>query len=166
MTTTRRCAMSPKRRSIAVAVTALAIASTIFWPLPRVAAQGTGDALKTMAGILTDVWDSANHWLRVQFTASTVSWTQSLVTLSGGTSATLIAANSSRKKLRWMVTGTNPMTVAPGLVTVTAGAGMNYNGAATTGYQGGADSFDGDASTQAFSAISANGTTVTVWEGQ
>lgn len=104
--------------------------------------------------------------LDINATAVTLSWTQTTVTLTAATSATLLAANASRKGLRWMVTGTNPMTVAPGLVTVIAGAGMNYSPGSGTGQQGGSDSFAGDTSTQAFSAISTLGTTVTVWEGQ
>lgn len=101
-----------------------------------------------------------------QVSSSSVTWTQSIVTLSAATSATLLAANASRKALRWMVTGTNPMTVAPGVVTVTAGQGLNYSAGSGTGQQGGADSFGpNEVSTQAFSAISTSGTTVAVWEG-
>jgi len=99
-------------------------------------------------------------------TQAPIAWTQTIVTLSAATSATLIAANASRKKLRWMVTGTNPMTVAPGAVTVVVNVGMNYNGNSGVGTQGGSDTFDGDASQQAFSAISTLGTTLTVWEGK
>lgn len=95
----------------------------------------------------------------------TVTWTQTVVTLTAATSQTLIAANTARKALRWMVTGANPMTVAPGAVTVTAGAGMNYSPGSGTGFQGGSDSFPGEVSTQAFSAISTSGTTVVIWEG-
>lgn len=94
-----------------------------------------------------------------------VTYTQTIVTLTAATSATLIAANVSRKSLRWMVTGTNPMTVIPGIATATAGTGMSYNGNASIGTQGGSDTMYGDAATQGFSAISTGGTTVCVWEG-
>lgn len=96
-----------------------------------------------------------------------ITWTQTQVTLVAGVSQTLIAANPSRKALRWMDVGTSSMTVAPGAVTVTAGVGMNYDPGAGSGRQGGAEQFvPGEMSTQAFSAISAAGTIVTVWEGQ
>lgn len=95
-----------------------------------------------------------------------ITWTQTIVTLTAATSAALIAANANRKALRWMVTGLNPMTVAPGNVTVTAGAGMNYSPASGTGFQGGFESFSGiEISAQQFNAISTLGTTVAVWEG-
>ena len=93
-------------------------------------------------------------------------WTQTIVTLPAGVSTPLVAANPNRRALRWMVTGASPMTVAPGSGAVVAGQGMNYSGAAAPGQQGGADSFAGEISTQAFSAISTQGTTVAVWEGQ
>ena len=96
-----------------------------------------------------------------------ITWTQTVVTLPAGTSTTLVAANANRRALRWMVTGTNPMTVAPGAVTVVAGTGMNYSPGSGTGFQGGSDSFVGnEVSQQAFSAISTGGTTVVVWDGQ
>ena len=96
----------------------------------------------------------------------TIAWTQTVVALAAATSATLIAANANRKALRWMVSGANPMTVAPGLVAVVASVGMNYNSAPVNGAQGGSDSFAGELSLQAFSAVSALGTTVIIWEGQ
>lgn len=96
----------------------------------------------------------------------TITWTPTIVTLTAANSATLIAANANRKALRWMITGTNPMTVVPGAGPAVAGAGMNYSPGSGTGYQGGSDSFAGEVSTQAFSAISTGGTTVVVWEGQ
>lgn len=100
-------------------------------------------------------------------TPSTMAIAQTVLTLPAATSTTLVAANPARRSLRWMVTGTNPMTAAPGLVTVAAGAGMNYGAASGTGQQGGSESFEGPSvPTNAFSVISAGGTTVTVWEGQ
>lgn len=96
-----------------------------------------------------------------------ITWTQTTVTLSAAASGLLLAANTSRLALRWMVTGTNPMTVVPGAGPAVAGVGMNYSGASGVGQQGGADSFAAnEISTQAFQAISTAGTTVTVWEGQ
>lgn len=96
-----------------------------------------------------------------------ITWTQTKVTLTAATSTTLIASNTARRALRWMNTGSNPVTVAPGAVTVTAGDGMNYNPGTGIGQQGGADSFGvNEVSMDAFSAISTLGTTVIVWEGQ
>lgn len=94
-----------------------------------------------------------------------VTWTQIPVTLVAATSATLIAANANRRALRWMVTGSNPMTVVPGAGPAVAGTGMNYSPGSGVGFQGGADGFSGEVSTQAFTAISTLGTTVAVWEG-
>lgn len=101
-----------------------------------------------------------------QYTAANENIVQTVINLAAGTSATLIAANAARKSLRWMVVGTNPMTVAPGTGTVTVGQGMNYGPSSGLGQQGGAESFTSDVPTNAFSAISAAGTTVAVWEGQ
>jgi hypothetical protein len=95
----------------------------------------------------------------------TLTWTQSSVTLAAATSASLIASNASRKALRWMVSGVNPMTAAPGAGAVTVGVGFSYNGASATGFQGGSDDFTGEISAQQFSAISTLGTTVILWEG-
>jgi hypothetical protein len=93
--------------------------------------------------------------------------TQTVVTLTAATSATLIAANASRRYLCWMNTGTAPMTVAPGVVTVVAGTGMNYDPGSSASNQGGVFCQESiTVSQQAFSAISTAGTKVTVWEGQ
>jgi hypothetical protein len=102
----------------------------------------------------------------VNVAPQTLTWTQTSVTLAAATSASLIASNGSRKALRWMVSGINPMTVGLGSGAVTAGAGFSYNGASATGFQGGSDGFVGEISIQQFSAISTLGTTVIVWEGQ
>lgn len=92
--------------------------------------------------------------------------TQSIVTLSPGSTAQLIGANTARKGLRWMNIGSNPMTVAPGVSAAVVGQGMQYNGAFGTGMQGGSESFEGTAvPIGAFQAISTLGTTVVVWEG-
>lgn len=92
--------------------------------------------------------------------------TQTAVTLAAGTSAQLIGPNNARKSLRWMVTGSSPMTVSPGLAAAVVGAGMNYNGGSGAGQQGGSEAFDVAVPTGAFQAISAGGTTVMIWEGQ
>jgi hypothetical protein len=98
---------------------------------------------------------------------SAITITQTIVTLTAATSATLIAANANRRYLCWMNTGTAPMTVAPGAVTVVAGTGMNYDPGSSASNQGGSFCQDGvTVSQQAFSAISTAGTKVTVWEGQ
>lgn len=91
--------------------------------------------------------------------------TQTLVTLSAAATGQLAAANATRKGLRWMVTGANPMTVAPGASAAVAGVGMSYNGNSGVGTQGGSEAFEGSVvPTNAFQAISTLGTTVIVWE--
>lgn len=98
---------------------------------------------------------------------ATITWTQTKVSLAPATSATLIAANASRRALRWMNTGLNPVTVAPGGATVTAGNGFNYAPGSGVGTAGGFATFDiNEVSSDSFSAISTLGTTVEVWEGQ
>jgi len=93
--------------------------------------------------------------------------TQTTVTLTAATDAQIIAANSSRKFLQWMVVGANPATVVPGAGPAVAGAGMNYDPGSSTINQGGGTTFEGSAiATNAFHAISTGGTTVVVWEGQ
>ena len=95
-----------------------------------------------------------------------VNVTQTAVTLPAGTSAQLIGPNGARKSLRWMVTGSSPMTVAPGTAAAVVGVGMSYNGGSGAGQQGSSESFDAAVPTGAFQAISAAGTTVVIWEGQ
>ena len=96
-----------------------------------------------------------------------VTWTQTVANITANTTSVILNTNASRKGLRWMVTGANPVTIAPGNVTVTIGQGMNYSPGAGTGQQGGADSFGpNEISTQAFSANSTLGTTLVIWEGQ
>lgn len=91
--------------------------------------------------------------------------TQTTVTLSAGTSKQLIGANPARLGLRWMVVGTNPMTVTAGTAPATVGAGFNYSPPPATGYQGGSDYFQGaQMPTNAFQAISTSGTVAIVWE--
>lgn len=95
-----------------------------------------------------------------------VTITPTTVVLAAGVSAQLAATNASRKLLRWMNIGTNPMTVVPGSGSAAVGAGMNYDPGLSTSNQGGGTSFDGGSTpTNAFQAISTNGTTVIVWEG-
>lgn len=91
-------------------------------------------------------------------------WTQTIVNLTANTSATLIAANPKRQRLRWMVTGLGDVTIAPGLVTVALGAGLVYGAPAAVGKQGGAEDFQFDVSRSDFSAIANANTTVVIWE--
>lgn len=93
-------------------------------------------------------------------------WVQTLVTLTAGASVPLIQANPRRERLRWMVTGTGAVTIAPGLVTVVAGAGLVYSGATAVGQQGGAEDFQFDCSRGAFSAIATANTQIVIWEHQ
>lgn len=95
----------------------------------------------------------------------TTTTTATVVTLTAATSAQLIAANATRKGLRWMNIGTNPVTIVPGASAAVVGNGMNYNGSGGTGQQGGSEAFEGTAVPgDAFQAISTNGTTIIVWE--
>ena len=95
-----------------------------------------------------------------------VTYTQTVVALAANSPGQLIGSNPSRKSLRWMDVGTNPMTVVPGAGTPVVGSGMNYNGGNGSGQQGSSEQFDaGAVPTNAFQAISAAGTTAIVWEG-
>lgn len=95
---------------------------------------------------------------------------QTLVTIPAATMTLLVAANPTRKSLRWMVNGANPMTVVPGTPgSIAAGQGMNYTGANQTGptaFAGGYEAFTNEVPGTSFYAYSTLGTTVTVWEGQ
>ena len=91
-------------------------------------------------------------------------WTQTVVALAAGVSAPLIAANPKRLRLRWMVTSGGPVTIAPGSVTVTAGAGMIYNGPSAAGNEGSSEDFQWDVGQEAFSAFSTSGSSLTIWE--
>lgn len=91
-------------------------------------------------------------------------WVQTLVTLTANTSVTLLAANPRRERMRWMVTGTGAVTIAPGLVTVVVGGGIVYGPAASVGQEGGADDFQFDCSRGDFSAIATANTQMTIWE--
>jgi len=140
--------------------------------LADVAYAGSGNAslVSILKGIYAKLAGSiavtGTFWQATQpVSLPTLTWTQTSVALTAATSATLIASNASRKALRWMVVGSNPMTVAPGAGPVTANAGFNYNGSSASGFQGGSDDFTGEISTQQFSAISTLGTTAIVWEG-
>ena len=86
------------------------------------------------------------------------------VTLTANICRTLIAANTSRNSLRWQVTGTNPVSISPGGCPLVAP--MAYSPPYAAGQQGGSDTFVGELSTGQFSAISASGSVVSVWEGQ
>lgn len=90
---------------------------------------------------------------------------QTTVSLAAGVSVLLIGVNANRRGLRWMVTGANPITVAPGAAAAVVGAGFNYNASTgDAGSQGGSEIFDAPAPTGAFHAISALGSTMIVWE--
>jgi hypothetical protein len=95
----------------------------------------------------------------------TTTTTATIVTLTAATSTSLIAANTTRKGLCWMVIGLNPVTIVPGSSAAVVGNGMAYSGAASAGQQGGSEAFTGTAVPgDAFQAISTLGTTIIVWE--
>ena len=98
-------------------------------------------------------------------TASAGTITQTVVT---GTSGTLIAANASRKSLRWMNVGAATVTVAPGTVAPTVGQGMVYEASSSGAtHQGGSETIsDVSQATNAFSFSAAASAVVVVWECQ
>lgn len=97
--------------------------------------------------------------------SSGYSITQTSVAITA-TSAQIIAANSSRKYLAWMIIGTQNVTCVPGSTAAVAGAGMIYNGSGA-GQQGASEEFPHGAPNNAFQCIaSAAGSTMYIWEGQ
>lgn len=96
---------------------------------------------------------------------SRITLTQTIVNVTA-TSGALIAANASRKALRWMNVGGSDVTVVPGSSAAVAGNGMIYQGQGV-GLQGSSESFDAVVPTNAFQCICAAGKTSTlvVWEG-
>ncbi len=80
------------------------------------------------------------------------------------TSQTLIAANTARRYLSWMVVGTQDVTVSPATPAVAA-VGMMYNNGGA-GLQGASQEWISNAPQNAFYAIAAStGSTMIVWEG-
>ena len=97
----------------------------------------------------------------------TLNWTQTIVPFAPNSNNNgFLPVNLYRKALRWMNVGPNPLTIVPGMTSVTSGQGWNYDGASVVGGSGGFDSFAGQISTQAFSGISGFGTQLVIWEGQ
>ena len=95
-----------------------------------------------------------------------MAWKQTIVTVpAGGAFVTLAAQNPARTSLRFMNIGSGSMTVVTNdVVSPAIGLGMNYNGAANTGDQGGSDEFSLDAGQLAYFVGSTSGTSVAVWE--
>jgi len=90
--------------------------------------------------------------------------TQTAVAITG-TSGQLIAANSTRKYLGWMVIGTADVTCTPGSSAAVVGVGYVYQSAGAN-KQGSSQEFPHGAPTSAFQCIAAGaGSTVYVWEG-
>lgn len=83
------------------------------------------------------------------------------------TSAYLVAENTFRKSLKWMVVGTNQVTCAPGPAPVVYGHGMMYGPGGTGPTQGASEDFPNAVPTNAFQVICNTGlaSTVIVWEG-
>ena len=127
-------------------------------------ATKTTDSAGNFAHVLSV---NIENWAEANFSGGTggsagiigTTITQTVKTSSG----VLIAANASRKSLRWMNLDTTPVTVAPGTGVVTAGQGMVYGGAPSAGQQGGSESFTGPTCpTGAFSFIGSS--KMVVWE--
>lgn len=117
----------------------------------------------TMANSQSVVLASDQTPLPVSSAPTTYSITQTVVTITA-TSQQLIAANSSRKYLSWMVIGTADVTITPGSAAAVVGAGQIFQSAGAN-RQGSSQEFPG-APTNAFQAIAAlTGSTVVVWEG-
>jgi hypothetical protein len=90
--------------------------------------------------------------------------TQTVVAVTG-TSATLIAANASRKFLAWMVVGTQDVTVAAGTAAAVMGVGQVYQSGGAN-KQGASEEFPQGVPTNAFTCIAAGaGSSMVVWEG-
>lgn len=95
--------------------------------------------------------------------ASGMTLTQTAVTVTAS-SQTLIAANTARKFLSWMVVGTVNVTISPA-TPVVSGIGFVYNAGGAVS-QGGAEAFTGAQAQNAFYVIAASaGSIVYVWEG-
>lgn len=90
--------------------------------------------------------------------------TQTTVTATTS-SQTLIAANSNRKFLGWMVLGDTDVTIKPGSAVSAYGDGRVYTGMGANA-QGGAEDFAGGVPTNAFYVMgAAAGSVIVVWEG-
>ncbi len=95
---------------------------------------------------------------------NTFTISQTLVAVSAANTP-LVAANASRKSLKWMVIGAADVTVAPG-TTCAVGVGMIYQaGGAGDGHQGSSEDFPNGCPTNAFACAAAAGTKILVWEG-
>ncbi len=91
----------------------------------------------------------------------TITQTTLAVTAS---SQLLIAANTNRRYLQWMIVGTQDVTISPA-TPVVAGVGMIYNNGGA-GLQGASQEWVSNSPQNAFYAIaSSTGSTVIVWEG-
>ena len=91
----------------------------------------------------------------------TITQTTLAVTAS---SQTLIAANTNRRYLAWMIIGTADVTISPASPVVVA-TGLIYQ-AAGAGKQGASQEWISNAPQNAFYAIAAaTGSTVVIWEG-
>lgn len=120
-----------------------------------------------VAALLSVPADATYNPLPLPFPISlpTTTITQTFVSVTS-TSSQLIASNSSRKLLKWMVVGANAVTITPGASAAVFGQGMIY-GSGGPNSQGGSETFDAVVATNAFQVIAAPGltSTVTVWEG-
>lgn len=129
--------------------------ATIASKLPSAVGQKTG------AASLSVVPSSDTNF---PVSASGYSLTSTAITVTT-TSAQLIAANSARKYLSWMVIGTSDVTVSPGATAAVAGAGIVYQSSGA-GKQGASQEFPNGAPTNAFQVIgAAAGSIMYVWEG-
>ena len=90
--------------------------------------------------------------------------TQTAVTVTA-TTGQLIAANTSRRYLAWMVIGSQPVTITPGASAAVVGVGLVYS-AGGANQQGAAQEWPHGAPTNVFQCIApATGSVVYVWEG-
>jgi len=98
-------------------------------------------------------------------TNSQATLTQTTVSVSAASSQ-LIASNSSRKTLRWMVVGANDVTIVPGASSAVFGTGFIYQAQAAN-KQGSSETFASVVPTNAFQVVCNTGlsSTIIVWEG-
>lgn len=100
----------------------------------------------------------------VTISASNGTSTVTVIALSAATSTLIIRSNISRRGLRWMNIGLNPVTICP-FTPAVVGQCFAYEPASSAGHQGGGDAFEApNIPIDGFYGISTSGTTVIVWE--
>jgi hypothetical protein len=109
-------------------------------------------------------WISVTGYSDVTQPGSGYSITQTIFPVTA-TSQQLLAANTSRRYLSWMIIGTQDVTIVAGSGPAVVGQGIVYQ-AGGSGKQGASQEFPNGAPSNAFQCIaSGTGSSVIVWEG-